>query len=655
MGLNACAPYTGTVAHRQLTRKRDRNRRPLRQPPPAPRTDAGSVARLEGQAVCRRPSRCARWLVSSGIAFSPLAWIEATFNGRWPGGDSLRNLIQLSVITRSSGLGGGSLAEASVELTEATSTPTILAEFCIMFDLLIRNGKVVDGTGSNWFYGDVAITGDVIQAVGRIDGEARRSLDATDLVVAPGFVDIHAHSDVAVYTEPECRAKVLQGVTTEVNGNCGYTIVPSTTDSRALMRDRSRFLFGDVPGEWSTLAEFYADLTAKRFSVNVAQLIGHGALRAAVLGLENRAASPDELRRMKGLLAQGLDDGAFGMSTGLIFEPSSFADTEELISLCETLRERGGLYVSHVRGERETALDSVRELLETGERSGVPVHMSHMEAVDRPNWGKVEAELSLLTAARLRGVDVSYDMYPYRGSPVRVFSIIPRWAAEGGIEDVRRRLSDLATRQRIVEGSPPQGWEQVIVSRWSGHRGRKLWGRSIADLAREEQKQPWDVVFDLFVADPSLIITQLDMLSETDIRRAMAHPLGMVASDGTHDPDALRHPRLYSAFAELLGKYVREEQVLRLEEAIRKITSAPARRLGMTDIGILQPGAKADLTVFDPERIRSRATYLDPEQHPEGIEWVIVSGVVTVSHGLHTGVRAGRVLRRNQWTKSELG
>jgi N-acyl-D-amino-acid deacylase len=516
-----------------------------------------------------------------------------------------------------------------------------------MFDILIRGGRIVDGSGNNWYYGDVGIREDRIAAIGHLKGaEARRVIEAQGLVVSPGFVDIHTHSDLAEFTQPEAKPKIMQGVTTEVVGNCGFSLVPTSDSTWRSFYKQLHFIMGDIPKRWRTLAEYYDDLARQGTSVNVASYIGHGALRAAVMGFENRPPSPDEMAQMKKLLAQGLEEGAMGMSTGLIFTPSSFSTTDELVELCEVLAEQGGIYVSHIRGERDTLFQAVEEIIEIGQRSGAPVHMSHIEAVDRPNWGKAEQEIQMMEAARARGIDISYDMFPYRGSPIRVFSMIPAWAGKGSLDDVRRRFMDPSIRAAIVEQARPQDWEDIVVTKFAGQQGEAWRGRTIAQIAREEGKGPWDLVFDLFIADTSLIITQLHMLSESDVRMAMRHPLGMIISDGTYDPEALRHPRLYSAFAEVLGKYVREEGVLRLEEAVRKITSAPAQRVGLRDIGLIREGMAADITIFDIEAIRSRSTYFDPEQYPVGIEYVLVSGQITMEKGEHTGIRAGRILRR---------
>jgi len=516
-----------------------------------------------------------------------------------------------------------------------------------MFDILIKGGRIVDGSGNNWYYGDVGIKGDRIVAIGHLEGaEARRVIEAHGLVVSPGFVDIHTHSDLAEFIQPEAKPKVMQGVTTEVIGNCGFSLVPTSDPTWRSFYKQLYFIMGEIPKRWHTLAEYYDDLAKQGISVNVASYIGHGALRAAVMGFENRPPSADEMIQMKRLLAQGLEEGAMGMSTGLIFAPSSFSTTDELVELCEVLAEQGGIYVSHIRGERDTLFQSVEEIIEIGERSGVPVHMSHIEAVDKPNWGKVGQEIQMMEAARARGIDISYDVFPYRGSPIRVFGIIPTWAGKGSLEDVRRRFMDPSTRAVIIEQARPQDWEDIIVAKFAGPRGETWRGRTIAQIAREEGKSPWDLVFDMFIADTSLILTQLHMLSESDVRMAVRHPLGMIASDGSYETEALRHPRLYSAFPEVLGKYVREEGVLRLEEAVRKMTSAPAQRLGLRDIGLIREGMMADITIFDPEAIRSRATYFDPEQYPVGIEYVLVSGQITVEKGKHKGTKAGRILRK---------
>ncbi|NLE77833.1 MAG: amidohydrolase family protein, partial [Chloroflexi bacterium] len=386
-------------------------------------------------------------------------------------------------------------------------------------------------------------------------------------------------------------------------------------------------------------------LEAQGAAVNVATFVGHVTLREAVLGEENRPPRPSELAAMKDLLAQGLDEGSWGLSSGLIYRPGSFADTEELTALAEVVGQYGGVYATHIRGERETLLPAVAEAIAIGERAGVPVHISHLKAVGRENWGQAAAALQLMEQARGRGVDVTYDSKPFLGTPVKVWTgMIPAWARTGALEDLRRRFADPQARQRILAETPPQGWETIFVARYAAE---PAWcGRSLADLAQEQGLSPLELALEMFVADPDHETIQSDCLSETDVQRTVSHPLGMISSDALLHPQGLPHPRSYTAFAEALQRYVREEQVLSLGEAVRRMTSAPAQRLGLGERGLLLPGWKADVVVFDPQRICSRATYGDPRQPPLGIEAVFVSGRRTVERGAPTGVRAGRVLRR---------
>ncbi|MBC7225145.1 MAG: D-aminoacylase, partial [Anaerolineae bacterium] len=473
-----------------------------------------------------------------------------------------------------------------------------------MLDMLIRGGKIVDGTGNPWFYGDVGIVGDRIVAVGWLEGaEAARVLDAAGLVVAPGFVDIHGHGDMMALLSPEVRTKAMQGCTTEVFGSCGITAYPVPPERSDLIARHYGFIFQKAR-TWPTLADYFREVEEQGVGVNVGTHVGHGALRMAVMGDADRPPTPDELAQMKALLAQALEEGAVGMSTGLIFTPSAYADTEELVELARVLARYDRLYASHIRGERETLLDAVEEAIAIGERSGARVEISHAEAVGRPNWGRMQDLIRLVERARERGVNVTFDVYPYRGSPVRLFNMIPAWAREGGALAARERMKDPELRKRILAEAPPQNWETILVTKYAGPPGGpEWWGRSIADLAREHGKDPLDFACDLQVADPDLIITDLEMLSEHDVCMALAHPLSAIVTDATYEVGGLLHPRVYSAFAEVLAKYVRDERVLSLEEAVRKMTWAPAQRVGFWDVGCIRPGMRADITVFDLENL----------------------------------------------------
>jgi len=514
-------------------------------------------------------------------------------------------------------------------------------------DILIRNGKIVDGSGNNWFYGDVGIVGDRIEAVGRLEGaEATQVIDATGLVVAPGFVDIHGHGDMTAILKPEVRPKAMQGVTTEVYGSCGITAYPIPPERRELITRHYGFIFQEAR-TWPTVEDYFQEVEHQGIGINVGTHVGNGGLRLAVVGDEDRPATPDELAQMKSLLAQAMEQGAVGMSTGLIFAPSSYADTDELVELSKVLAQYDGIYASHIRGERETLMKAVKEAIAIGERSGARVEVSHVEAVGRPNWGRMQDELRLLELARERGVDVSFDVYPYTGSPVRLFNMIPGWAREGGALAARERMKDPETRKRILAEAPPQNWDKILVTKYAGPPGGpEWWGRSIEDLAQEHGKEPLDFACDLLVADADLIISDLEMLSEADLRYAIAHPLGVIIADATYEVGGLLHPRVFATFAKVLAQYVRDERVLRLEEAIRKMTWAPAQRIGFWDIGLIRPGMKADLVVFDLENMRPKATFAQPEQHPEGFVYLLVNGQITVEQGVYRRAMAGRVLRR---------
>ena len=521
-----------------------------------------------------------------------------------------------------------------------------------MYDLLIRDGLIVDGTGNPWFRGDIAIEGDSIGALGRVKGAARRVIDAEGLIVTPGFIDAHSHSDLMLISEPTALPKLMQGITTEIIGQDGLGEAPIRDD---ILDEWRRYLSGlngdpDIEWSWRSFDEYLLRLEKAEPAVNVASLVGHGNLRMMAMGMEARPPSRDEMEGMKRLLGEALNSGALGVSTGLIYPPCTYASTEELIELGRVVARYGGIFVAHIRDEGHRLLDALREMIEVGRRSGAPIHISHLKASGRRNWGKISEALRLLRAARSVGVDITFDQYPYTAGSTFLSSILPAWAHEGGASKMMERLRDPETRLRIIEDMKLKSrirewsWEELLItSMGPGDKG--LEGKNLWEIAEERGEDPHEVVLDLILEGENAVTMAVFTMSEEDVKNAMKSPLGMFCTDGILLGKP--HPRAYGSFPRVLGRYVRELGVITLEEAVRKMTSAPARRLGLWDRGILRPGFKADMVILDPERIIDKATYDDPKRYSEGIEYVIVNGVLAVEDGEPTGARAGRVLRRS--------
>lgn len=541
-------------------------------------------------------------------------------------------------------------------------------------DIVLANGRIVDGCGNPWFWGDLAIRGGRILDVapaGTLRG--REYIDVDGRFVAPGFVDIHTHSDLSIMVNRCAESVVRQGVTTEVTGNCG--IAPAPVDEDHL--DEIRHYWGDISGapgvtwQWRTFAQYLGALREGGLAINVAPLAGHGTLRIVAMGFDDREPAPAELVRMEDLLAEAMQAGAFGMSTGLVYPPGCFARTGEIVSLCQVVSRYGGLYASHVRGERETILDAVAEAIQIGRLAGVPVQISH----NAPKYGApcdATANLRLVEQARAQGLDVTVDNDVHTDLGVSLTGALPQAVQERPIAEIVALLGDPDGRQRMQEqivldrrpAFGPAGllkhdrWDRITIfhAPWS----QDVVGRTVAAIAQERGQDPFDVYFDLIVAHGEQVEAIFDYIDEENIRILLQHPAVMISSDGQvlapygflNDPPPYS-PCSYGEFPGVLERYVRDEPVLTLEQAVRKMTSFPAQRLGLMDRGMLRPGAWADVVVFDLARIRDRATNLFPHtypfenwphRYPEGIDYVFVNGMLVVEGERHTGALPGRVL-----------
>jgi dihydroorotase/N-acyl-D-amino-acid deacylase len=498
------------------------------------------------------------------------------------------------------------------------------------YDLVIRNARIVDGAGNPWFVGDIAVRGDSIAAMGRLGGaKAARVIDADGLTLAPGFIDIHNHSRRNILEHPASENFIRQGVTTIVEGNDGSSPLP--------------------------LSRHFDEVRKAKPSLNYASFVGHGSIRNEVIGPVDRKATVEEIEQMRSITRRAMQDGAWGVSSGLFYLPGMFAPTEEVAELGKVAAEYGGMHVSHMRNEADGLLDSVKETIAIGEMGGLPTQITHHKAVGKAQWGLSEQSLALVDEARRRGVDVTIDQYPYTASHTGTAALFPPWVQEGGREKMLARLADPEQRPKVRQavadsiennrgGGDPKNI-QFTVCRFDA----SLSGKTLADATRAAGRE----VNFANAAETAIEIQEkggcsavYHAIGEEDVLRIMAHPAAMVASDGGVLPfgEDVPHPRNYGTFPRVLGRYVRELKVISLEEAVRKMTSFPAARMGMWDRGIVRPGMKADLVVFNPQTITDKSMFGDPHHYSEGVEYVVVNGALVLDAGKMTGERAGKVL-----------
>jgi N-acyl-D-aspartate/D-glutamate deacylase len=531
-------------------------------------------------------------------------------------------------------------------------------------DLLVRNGTVVDGTGNPWFRGDVAVTGGRITAVGRaLSAKAAKTIDAQGLVVAPGFIDIHSHSDLLVLEDGRAESKVRQGVTLEVLGEGG-----SAGPAKGKLRP-ARFRDGRRSFEWTTLGGYFDAIDKAGVSVNVASYVGIDAVWQCVMGNSFARPTAGQFAEMQALVDEAMRDGAFGLSSQLAMPPGSLTTTDDIVKLCEPIRKYGGLFSTHNRNEGLGVFDAVKEAIAVGERAGVAVDVIHLKIADQKLWGRMGELVGVIEAARKRGVNVQANVYPYTRGNNNLASIVPPWAHEGGRAKMLERLKDPAERAKmkgdIKDGIPGWydhytavggDWGRMLVSGKGPLEGLTM-DRVIATRSKgkEPPPDPLDVLFDVLIEADGSVPCVYAHHEEKDMTAALAQPWCSIGSDGsayaTEGP--LRrgnpHPRNFGTFPRVLGVYVREKKLLRLEDAVRKMTSLSATKLGLTDRGVIRPGAVADLALFNADTVTDRATYDKPFAYSEGIEWVIVNGVpVLEPGGKHTGAKPGKAVRRGK-------
>lgn len=523
-------------------------------------------------------------------------------------------------------------------------------------DLIIRNGLVLDGLGGKGQISDIGVKGNTIYVVDKLPSmNVKTTIDAKGKVVCPGFIDIHTHTDTELLVSGKAESKIRQGVTTEVGGNCGSSPFPISGDHASEYHGRLKSKYG-LETSWTDLDGFFSAIEEQGTSLNYATLTGQGDLRGYVVGLHDTPPDPDQLKEMQRVLLETIEQGSFGLSTGLEYAPGSYASTEELIKLTSVLSERGGIYATHMRNEDDRIEEAIEEALRIGREAGVFTQISHLKACNRNNWHKVDHMLEMISNAQ-KDQAVLADRYPYDAWGTGLSAFLPLWARQGDTDEVLSRLdntSDLAKIKEYTEGRAQRigGWDRVMISSCSFEDDKFCEGLTVLDGAKEKGMEPFEFVRSLLINSRNGVGVVGFAMDEANLHKVLNADFIMVGSDGsavapygklgTGKP----HPRYYGTFPRVLGKYSRDENVLTLANAVKKMTSMPAQSLGLKDRGTLAVGKKSDIVIFDPKSVIDKATFADPHQFPVGIETVIVNGTITVQNGEHTGALAGEVLRK---------
>lgn len=531
------------------------------------------------------------------------------------------------------------------------------------FDLVIRNATIYDGSGGPWYFGDIAVKDGLIAGIGKIDTlSAKTSLDAEGRALAPGFVDPHTHSDLCTPV-PSCDGKIVQGVTTEITGNCGLSLSPVAPERLDLLRDYLKpFLSKQaMPSfEWTRAGDLMDMVDRDGYATDLAFLVGHGTVRIAVMGFEDRVPSAAELEEMKILLAHEMEDGCIGFSTGLIYPPGCFTESAEIVEFCKVAARYGGIYVTHMRSESSEILQSVQEAIDTAEQGGCKLHISHHK-IDHNMEGFSEKTHRMMKEARGRGVDVTCDVYPYTAGSSLISVLLPAWAKEGGVEKMLARLENPEDRERIQNDflRDIPGWDNFIKNATyarilicSAVKDKGLEGKTIQAVADERGVSPADALLDIMLSERAEVTIVIESQSVPDNHYILAHELSMVGSDSL--PTSLTgtlaygrpHPRCFGTFPRVLGHFVRDEKLFSLEKAVWKMSGFPAQRFGLSDRGLIKKGLVADFVLFDPETVSGCADYINPRQAPKGIHYVLKNGEIVVENGRFLGKTLGKSLRR---------
>lgn len=524
-------------------------------------------------------------------------------------------------------------------------------------DILIKNGSIIDGTGYGEFIADIGIKDKKIVAIGRLNEEdAVKIIDVKGLKVVPGFIDIHSHTDADLIINPKAESKIRQGVTTEITGQDGFSWGPIGGPELKLTLKNFKEQYGEEL-KWRTIADFLNDFSNRKFALNIATMVGLGTIREFVIGLDDRPASNDELKRMQYELIKALEEGAIGISTGLEYTPGSFASTEELIKLCEVVPEKYRLYSSHIRNEDNFVVEAIDEAIEIARKSNSRLQVAHLKVSGKSNWKKVDQVIEKIDNASKEGIEINADRYPYVAYHTNLSSLFPLWVRDGGKEKFLERLKDNSLKidireyvQKKVENLDGD-WDGVLITSVGEKSYRGYQGKTIKQISEELGEDPFDLTTKILIGTNDNVMMMGFGMEESSTEKILAHPKVMISSDaGSHAPyppmnNEIAHPRAYGTFPRAIARYVRERKICSLEEMIKKMTSMPANKLGIKDRGTIAENNYADIVIFDYETIQDRATFTDPHQYPSGIPYVIVNGKIVIENGEQTGELPGSVIR----------
>jgi len=523
-----------------------------------------------------------------------------------------------------------------------------------MHDILIKNGNIIDGSGKPMYSGDIGIKeGEIIQIGDLHNEEARKTIDARGFYVTPGFVDVNNHSDayLRIFQNPGLESLIYQGITTIICGNCGTSLAPLTNKDVILSAQK----YADVRSvniNWLRVSEFLAEVERIKLSVNFGTLIGHTTLRRGIAGDEVRGLTSGEMKTMKKIIKDSFKEGALGLSSGLVYTHAKIASEGEMMELAEVVEDYGGVYTTHIRGESHELLEAVEEALNIAQKTKVKLEISHLKAMGKKNWHLMEEAVNKIETARMSGLDVNFDVFPYTVTGSVLYILLPDWVVEGGKNVMISRLKDPATREKLISEMKESGndFSNIIIS--ISPLDKKLTRKKIGEIAAAQGKLPEEAVIDLLIASEGRVVTMMDILSEKNMVKAVQNPFSIIATNGAGyneehaDTGELVHPRNFGAFPRVLAYYVREKNKVSWEEAIHKMSGRPAKKFGLNNRGLLKNGYHADVVIFDPNAIQDLATPENPYRYSKGIDTVIVNGEITIEDGAYNGARAGQVIRK---------
>jgi N-acyl-D-amino-acid deacylase len=523
-----------------------------------------------------------------------------------------------------------------------------------MFDIIIKNGTIIDGSGKPMFLGDVGIKEEKIREIGNLNHEkAHVEIDAKDQYVCPGFVDINNHSDTywRIFSDPELESLLYQGITTIIGGNCGSSLAPLV--NRDIIQTIQKWTdIKTVNLNWLSMKEFLKEVERKRLSVNFGTLVGHATLRRGLLRDEVRDVSPRELKTMKEMLKRAMKEGAFGFSTGLIYTHEKSATAQEITELVKIAKDFGGVYTTHVRGETHELLEAVAEAIDVAKKTGANLQISHLKAIGENNWPLMEQALNMIATARTDNMNVNFDVYPYTHTGSVLYTLLPDWVAEGGKKLMIRRLKDPETKAKVIEEMKKDKFDYSKITISISPLNKTLTKQRITDIAASAEKSVEETIIDILVASEGRVITMIHGLSEENVIKAIRNPFSIVSTNGAgynlnHQKTGENiHPRSFGSFPRVMGRYIRQRDIISWEEVINKISGRPASKFGIKKRGILKEGNYADVAVLNPKEIIDLASYENPYQYSKGVNWVIVNGKVAIENGTYNGSRNGEVIRK---------